>query len=889
MMTKFYQHILALVFAVHEINENPMILSNVTLGFHICDSYYDMKMTYCTTLDLLFKSYRYFPNYECDSKKNLMAIIGGISYDISFDMANILHLYKIPQLPYGSFAPKEKDAAHLTSFVHTIPNESYQHMGIIWLLKHFGWMWVGLFVMDNDDGEHFVQAMEQLVSQNGICLAFTVRISNQDDFNSFDVLLDLVSKIYEPLSDSKANTIILYGESLAFGALLSLLYVGNPRYNENTSFRKVWVIAAQIDFALFGLQKGMDFEIFHGAIVFRIHSNELPEFQKYLQDIKPPGKPGDGFFKTFWEQAFECTFSNDYEPSDVSGSCTGQESLKSLPRPYFETHTTGHSYRIYNAVYAVAHALQLFASSRSRQRWKRDGETADLQDVLPWQVQPLLQGVSFNNSAGETISYNKDRETGARLDIMNFVTFPNNSFRMVNVGKMDPSVVEGKECMIQEDLIVWPRIFNQGLPRSLCNDRCKPGFQKKKKEGEKFCCYDCALCPEGKITKQTDMDDCIECAEDQYASTERDRCVPRIKSFLSYEEPLGIMLTSTALSFSLITLMVLGIFIKHKDTPIVKANNWDITYMFLVSLLLCFLSSLLFLGQPNGVTCFLQQSIFSIIFSMAVSCLLAKTITVVVAFMATKPGSNLKKWVGKRLTVSTVFFCSLLQVGLCTVWLGTSPPFPDLDMQTLTREIIVGCNEGSAIMFYSVLGYLGLLSLITLTVAFLARKLPDSFNESKFITFSMLIFCSVWVTFVPSYLSTKGKYMVAVEIFCILVSSAGLLACIFSPKCYIIVLRPELNNREQMMTKFYQHVLALVFAVHEINEDPIILSNVTLGFHIYDNYYDMKMTYRITLDLMATKFYQHPLALAFAVDEINRNPNILPNVTLGIPHLRCLQ
>ncbi|XP_070583611.1 vomeronasal type-2 receptor 26-like [Erythrolamprus reginae] len=795
---KFHQHILSLVYAVKEINEDLQILSNITLGFHIYDSYLHARMTYRTTLDMLFKSQEFVPNYKCDTEKNLMAIIGGLDFVTSSHIAEISGFFKIPQLTFGSLPQENFEANKLSSLYYMVPKEGHQYIGIIQLLHHFRWTWIGIFAVDNDNGENFLQKMEPLLSDNGICSSFIERLSQLIHVEDFPEVYQQITRITMNWINGRANTFLVYGESLTIMWLRFVTFMIDPESKETALFRRVWIMTAQIDFILSGFQVSWDLHMFHGAISFTVHSREVAGFKEFLQTINPLSVPKDGFLQDVWEQAFDCSLLKLELQEIYSKQCTRQMKLEDLPGPIFEMEMTGQSYSIYNAVYAVAHALQDLHTLHFNRKKIMRCKSLDLAHLQTWKLHPFLRGISFNNSAKERMFLNEKGETTGGFDITNLIAFPNRSFQRARVGEMDLQAPKGNELFVDEDLIFWHPAFNQVLPFSQCNEPCFPGSWKKGIEGNQFCCYDCVPCPEGKISNQNDMDNCFQCSEDHYPNKEKKGCILKPIVFLTFEESLGIGLTSAALGLFFLTSLVLGTFFKHRDTPIVKANNRSLTYTLLVSLLLCSLSSLFFISQPGQIMCLLRQPIFGITFSVAISSVLAKTITVVVAFMATKPGSQMRRWVGKRLAFFIVISCSLFQVCICIFWLSTFPPFPELDMRSEFQKMILQCNEGSAFFFYCVLGYMGVLAIASFIVAFLARKLPNSFNEAKFITFSMLAFCSVWISFFPAYLSTKGKAMVAVEVFSILSSSAGLLGCIFLPKCYIIVFRPDLNHREQL-------------------------------------------------------------------------------------------
>ncbi|XP_054832635.1 vomeronasal type-2 receptor 26-like [Eublepharis macularius] len=761
--------------------------------------YFSVSRTYQASVELLSTRDRFIPNYKCDSQNNLIAVVGGPSSDIDVHMTNILNIYKVPQLTYGSSSVvTEKNQAPFSHWV--FPNGAHQYKGILHLLLYFRWMWIGVFYLDVESAEQFLQNALPSFSQSGICFDFIQMLPTITFSSEINEAIGKGLEMYKMAMRSSATALVLHGEIQTIISLRTVYQFAECEDAPTKTKGKIWIMTAQIDFTSFPFQRNWDIDvIIHGALSFAIHSEEVFGFHKFIQTRNPTLDTEDGFIKAFWQNAFHCSLPNSTAVSQDREICTGEEKLETLPGSVFEMRMTGHSYSIYNAIYCVAHALHNMHISPFKHRRMADGERRQFLKPQLWQLHKFLSAVSFNNSAGERVFFDQNGEIVGGFDVLNWVTFPNQSFLRVKAGQIDPNIHSEKLLTVHEDIIVWPSKFNQTWPLSQCNGNCNTGSRRRKKEGKPFCCYDCLPCPEGKISNKKDTDDCFQCPEDHYPNNEQNLCLPKDIIYLSYEEPLGIILAIFAISFSFITVLVLGIFIKHHNTPIVKANNQNLTYSLLISLLLSFLCALLFIGHPGKVTCLLRQTAFGIIFSVAVSCVLTKTAIVVLAFLATKPGSKMRKWVGNQLTTFIVLFTSLIQAAICTGWLATSPPFPDFDMHSLTQEIVLGCNEGSVTMFCCVLGYLGFLAIISFTVAFLARKLPDSFNEAKFITFSMLVFCSVWLTFVPTYLSTKGKSMVAAEVFSILASSAGLLGCIFPPKCYIILLRPDLNSRGHMI------------------------------------------------------------------------------------------
>ncbi|XP_056411041.1 vomeronasal type-2 receptor 26-like [Hyla sarda] len=635
------------------------------------------------------------------------------------------------------------------------------------LLKHFGWNWVDIIVSDEGGRESELLYLTKELDRHGICTEFVLKSSRKVVFH----------KQRNIIQKSTSKVIIICGQFSI--ALLELLNIEVIHRDRTLIFSESWFSHFHVIYIYH--------QVTNCSLILVPINKPVPGLDTFLSNINLINNPNDPVLEDIYYFHGNCSLANVHKLRIL---------MRYIKRPVRDCTSIEHNFDYlllylnntsYHSVYTAT--LLLARAIHDKNVYLKLNYTGSRDRDHSWMTKYFLKIMNYIDYKGDKISFTEERQLNSQLTLqMVDLVIQDYTILFLNAGNY--STTEDRQFFVPNENIIWK---NGRMPQGRCNDPCSPGYRKAPNGGYHVCCYDCMPCSEGEISNITDSEICQRCPDDGWPDERKVKCVPKTYTFLSYEDDIVTISIFTSLLLSAVTIIILGIFMYRWDSPIVRANNRTVSFILLVSILLSFLCVFLFLGRPVDITCMLRQTVFGIFFSISVSSVLSKTLTVCIAFKATKPGSVWRKLIGVKTSSYVVGICSSIQVLICVSWMSVSPPYQEFDMTTYTDQILIQCNEGSDIWFYSMLGYLGFLAAVSFVLAFMVRTLPDSYNEAKYITFSMLVFCSVWITMIPAYLSTRGKYMVAMEIFAILASSAGLLGCIFLPKCYIIMMKPAMN------------------------------------------------------------------------------------------------
>ncbi|KAI1242208.1 hypothetical protein IHE44_0005725 [Lamprotornis superbus] len=806
----------AMIFAIEEINSSPTLLPNMTLGYRIFDTCNTVSKALEATLSFVAQNKIDSLNLDefCNCSEHIpstIAVVGATGSGISTAVANLLGLFYIPQVSYASSSRLLSNKNQFKSFLRTIPNDEHQATAMADIIEYFRWNWVGTIAADDDYGRPGIEKFREEAEERDICIDFSELISQYSDEEE-------IQQVVEVIQNSTARVIVVFSSGPDLEPLIKEIVRRNIT-------GKIWLASeAWASSSLIAMPEF--FRVIGSTIGFALKAGQIPGFREFLQKVHPKKSTNNGFAKEFWEETFNCYLPEGSKNSPASTSfhkgheeglgagngtsafrppCTGEENITSVETPYLDYTHLRISYNVYLAVYSIAHALQDIYTCTPGKGLFTNGSCADIKKVEAWQVLKHLRHLNFTNNMGEQVDFDEFGDLVGNYSIINWHLSPEDgSVIFEEVGHYNVYAKKGERLFINENKILWGG-FSKEVPFSNCSRDCLPGTRKGIIEGEPTCCFECVDCPDGEYSDETDASACDKCPEDYWSNENHTSCIPKQIEFLAWTEPFGIALTLFAVLGIFLTSFVLGVFTKFRNTPIVKATNRELSYLLLFSLLCCFSSSLFFIGEPQNWTCRLRQPAFGISFVLCISCILVKTNRVLLVFEAKIPTSLHRKWWGLNLQFLLVFLCTFVQIVICVIWLYTAPPSSYRNHELEDEIIFITCHEGSLMALGFLIGYTCLLAAICFFFAFKSRKLPENFNEAKFITFSMLIFFIVWISFIPAYASTYGKFVSAVEVIAILAASFGLLACIFFNKVYIILFKPSRNTIEEVRCSTAAH------------------------------------------------------------------------------------
>ncbi|XP_013880904.1 metabotropic glutamate receptor 1 [Austrofundulus limnaeus] len=248
----------------------------------------------------------------------------------------------------------------------------------------------------------------------------------------------------------------------------------------------------------------------------------------------------------------------------------------------------------------------------------------------------------------------------------------------------------------------------------------------------------------------------------------------------------------------LVTSFVALVFVLYRDTPVVKSSSRELCYIILAGIFLGYLCPFTLIARPTVVSCYLQRLLVGLSATMCYSALVTKTnrIARILAGSKKKICTRKPRFMSAWAQVVIAFILISLQLTLEVTLIIMEPPEPIKSYPSI-REVFLICNT-SNLGVVAPLGFNGLLIMSCTYYAFKTRNVPANFNEAKYIAFTMYTTCIIWLAFVPIYFGSN--YKIITTSFSVSLSVTVALGCMFTPKMYIIIAKPERNVRSAFTT-----------------------------------------------------------------------------------------
>ncbi|KAJ8410837.1 hypothetical protein AAFF_G00187940 [Aldrovandia affinis] len=517
-----------------------------------------------------------------------------------------------------------------------------------------------------------------------------------------------------------------------------------------------------------------------GGITIKLQSDDVKWFDDYYLKLRPESNLRNPWFPEFWQHRFQCRLKGHPQESfKYNRTCGKKESLR---QQYAQDTKMGF---VINAIYSMAYGLH------NMQRALCPGFSGLCDSMRPIDGRKLLDFLmktNFTGVSGEGILFDENGDSPGRYEIMNFKKMGTDYYDYITVGSWD-----NRGLKINDEEI-WAK--KSGIIKSVCSEPCEKGQIKVIRKGEVSCCWTCTPCKDNEFV--SDEYTCRSCILGSWPTDDLTGCDPIPVEYLRWGSPEPIAAVVFACLGLLATFFVTSIFIIYKDTPVVKSSSRELCYIILAGICLGYLCTFCLIAKPHVVYCYLQRVGIGLSPAMSYSALVTKTnrIARILAGSKKKICTKKPRFMSACAQLVIAFVLIVLQLSIIVALFVMQPPKVIHDYPSI-REVNLICNTTN-LGVVAPLGYNGLLILSCTFYAFKTRNVPANFNEAKYIAFTMYTTCIIWLAFVPIYFGSN--YKIITMCFSVSLSATVALCCMFVPKVYIILAKPERNVRSAFTT-----------------------------------------------------------------------------------------
>ncbi|VDK64733.1 unnamed protein product [Onchocerca ochengi] len=817
--TRGIHRVEAMLYALDVINSQREFLRGYKLGALILDSCsnpaYALNQSLDFVRDLIGSTD--LSEYQCRDgsvpesrqipRKNVAAVVGGSYSSVTVQVANLLRLFKIAQVSPASTNADLSDKTRFEYFARTVPSDNYQARAMIDIALHFNWTYVSLVYSADEYGELGAEAFKKEARKMNICIAIEERISPKKE--AFQESVDNLVKKLQPDKVVGARAVVLF-VGTEYVPELMLQTFERMRLERLPRRKKIiWLASEGWDRNNEAYTSGPRKLAAEGAIVLMLASERVPSFEEYFLSLNPGHDKFERnkWLRELWRHKFNCEF--DLPEESTLNRCENYRQTTENFNPDDKVQF------VIDAVYAIAHGLQGMkedicpddtVSSSWTSRYSNVPQICDAMKRIDGEqfYQKYLLQVKFEDAVGKKFRFNSEGDGPAHYTILNYQP-ENGSRRSENSSRSDYVVIghwSEEHLDIDDEKMLWE--YGE-VPISQCSLPCPIGYRKQLIKIsfivypliiDEICCWACGKCEDYEflINETT----CVDCGEGWWPTADRKSCFNLAQSNLKYirwSSWYSIIPTLFAVIGICSTIAVIIIYLRNHDTPVVKASGRELSYIILVAMILCYAMTFVLISRPTIFICAIKRTGIGFAFSCLYAALLVKTNRIARIFS--------HRSVQRPICISPISqvcltaFLAGFQLFGSLIWLLIVPPgtkhyYPTRD------QVVLKCNIPDHHFLYS-LAYDAALIVFCTIYAIKTRKVPENFNETRFIGFTMYTTCVLWLSWIFFFFGTDSDFQIQTTSLCMSISMSAnvALACIFSPKIWIILFEKHKNVHKQ--------------------------------------------------------------------------------------------